>query len=179
MVYVIIGIALLLIAVPIVAVLPNARQKAQMIMRKKARDEGISVELTTIVDPHPKQDKYTGNTGKAIDPKLKVAAYRVQRRRERDWRELPKADWCWVKTNADGWHWSEKPESLSDEVTRWLDLNIRTLPDDVEQVEEMSYNISVYWHERNPGDEQQVFEFLKECIDLSPHPPPEEDPDAS
>ena len=58
MIYLIIGFALLLIIAPIFAILPSARQKEQMNMRRKAMAEGVSVELTSIQDPVPNQDKY-------------------------------------------------------------------------------------------------------------------------
>ena len=102
MVYVIIGVALLFIIVPIIAVLPSARQKEQMRMRAAARKAGIAVELTSIEDPEPAQDKYISPTGRALEPVLKTAAWRVQRDRGRGWRELPPVAWCGVR-RATGW----------------------------------------------------------------------------
>ncbi|HCC44491.1 MAG TPA: hypothetical protein DEQ32_08855, partial [Gammaproteobacteria bacterium] len=58
MVYLIIGIVLLIVLVPIFSVLPSARQKQQMMMRQTARAAGVSVDLTIIDDPNPDQDKY-------------------------------------------------------------------------------------------------------------------------
>ena len=94
MVYVLIGVILIVVIVPIISVLPSARQKEQMQMRMIARAAGVSVELTSIDDPNPKQGKYIAYTGKPIPPVLKVVAYRLQRKRARDWRHLPKVSWC-------------------------------------------------------------------------------------
>ena len=58
MVYLIIGIAILLIIVPIFAVLPSAKQKAQMALRQQAQRAGVNVGLTQINDPQPDQPKY-------------------------------------------------------------------------------------------------------------------------
>jgi hypothetical protein len=176
MVYVIIGVALLLIIVPIIGVLPSAQQKAQMRMRNAARAAGVSVDLTSIDDPNPKQEKYTSNTGKALPAVLKVAAYRVQRNRGGDWRQLPKVDWCLNKTREEGWQWAPSaPEAMSDELRQWLPAAVESLPADVEQVQETEYNIMVHWHERTEGDEVSVFDFLKHCADLPLHKPVKDD----
>ena len=94
MVYFIIGIVLLVIVVPIFSVLPSARQRQQMKMRQGARAAGVSVDLTTIDDPNPEQDKYISHTGRSIPARLNVAGYRIQRRRQQNWRRLPEVDWC-------------------------------------------------------------------------------------
>ena len=66
MIYIIIGLVLLLIAAPIIAVLPSKRQKEQMKLRQQAMAQGISVELTSIDDPIPEQKKYITGTGKQL-----------------------------------------------------------------------------------------------------------------
>lgn len=167
MTYVIIGVVLLLIIVPIFSVLPSVRQRQQMAMRMAARGEGVSVELTTIKDPNPDQEKYISHIGKRIEPDLKVAAYRVQRHRESGWRQLQQVNWCLKKDLAGAWHWDQPAHpAMSDELQRFLDEQVPALPEDVEQVHEVGYNIVVYWHERNAGDEKVVFDFLKQCAAL-------------
>ncbi len=167
MVYVLIGVILLAIIVPIISVLPSARQKERMQMRMVARAAGVSVELTSIDDPNPKQDKYIGNTGKPIPAVLKVVAYRLQRKRERDWRELPKVSWCLLKDLENNWCWKSEPDPLMNkELAEWLWEIAPSLPADVVQIEEDSYTLCVYWHERTRGDEQAVLDFLKDCVEL-------------
>ena len=176
MAYVIIAVVLLLIIVPIFSVLPSARQREQMAMRNAARAEGVTVELTSIADPNPKQDKYISHIGKPIDPVLKVAAYRVQRRRSSNWRLLPQVNWRFSRDLEGNWHPQQSAsEHISDDLAAWLPEQVVQLPADVEQVEEMNYNIIVYWHERRPGDEKKVFEFLKQCAGLPLHKPLEDD----
>ena len=168
MVYVLIGAILVAIIVPIISVLPSARQKERMQMRMIARAAGVSVELTSIDDPNPKQKKYIGYTGKRIPAVLKVVAYRLQRKRERDWRHLPKVSWCMFKDPDNNWRWkSELNEVMNKQLAGWLEDVAPNLPVDVVQIEEDSYNVSVYWHERFKGDEQVVLDFLKHSTDLS------------
>jgi hypothetical protein len=179
LVYVIIGLVLLIIIAPIISVLPSARQKEQMVMRKSAREAGISVELTSIDDPNPDQEKYVSHIGKKIPAKLKVAGYRIQRRRIGDWRRLPAVNWCLEKKFEDGWQWTETSQSMSGVLKRFLDEEVPKLPDDVEQVEESDYNIVVYWRERTKGSEGNVLDFLKRCAELALREPDKNENDDS
>jgi hypothetical protein len=168
MVYVLIGVILMVIIVPIISVLPSARQKERMQMRMIARAAGVSVELTSIDDPNPKQGKYIAYTGKPIPAVLKVVAYRLQRKRARDWRHLPKVSWCMFRGLDNNWHWkAELNEAMNNELAEWIEAVAPGLPPDVVQIEEDSYNICVYWHERSKGDEQTVLGFLKHSSELS------------
>ena len=176
LVYVIIGLVLLVVIMPLIAVLPSARQKEQMKMRDAARAAGVSVELTSIDDPNPNQDKYITQTGRAMQPVLKVVAYRLQRKPAGDWRRTTAIPWCLKKNSDGGWQWShERNPAMSDELYYWLLGAVEDLPEDVEQVEESGDNLAVYWHERNPGSEAEVIEFLKHCASLPLHKPVAED----
>ena len=178
MAYLIIAAALLFIIVPIIGVLPSARQKAQMTMRNVARGAGVTVEITVIEDPNPDQEKYISNLGRKLEPKLNVAGWRLQRRRDRDWRQLPRVDWC-LKRNLDSsWRWEPAPPpAMNPALVAWLDGTVQSLPADVEQVREQAYTIEVFWHEREPGSETQVIEFLRGCAALPLHAPDDENPD--
>ena len=168
MVYVLIGAILVAIIVPIISVLPSARQKERMQMRMIARAAGVSVELTSIDDPNPQQEKYITYTGKRIPSVLKVVAYRLPRKRERGWRHLPEVSWCMFKDLDSNWRWkSELNEVMNKQLAEWLENAAPNLPADVVQIEEDSYNIRVYWHERFKGDEQVVLSFLKNSTELS------------
>lgn len=76
MVYLFIGLVMLMIIAPIVSILPGKSQKQIMAVRRAAMARGISVELTTIEDPNPDQDKYRTSTGKALPATLQLAAYK-------------------------------------------------------------------------------------------------------
>ena len=76
MVYLFIGLVLLMLIAPIVSILPGKSHKQIMAVRRAAMARGISVELTTIDDPSPDQDKYRTSTGRALPAKLQVAAYK-------------------------------------------------------------------------------------------------------
>lgn len=183
MAYIIIAVVLALIIVPIIAVLPSARQKEQMNMRKHAMGEGVSVELRTIDDPNPDQEKYVSHTGKQLPRDLKVVAYRLQRRREGDWRRLPKVEWrLQRKQNPPEGNefvdfvWVRKPvDDMSDELIECIESRINQLPDDVEQVEEVGYIITIDWHEKTVGQEQIVIDFLKHCAAVPLHKPDDTD----
>ena len=177
MTYLIIGIILLLIIAPLFAILPSARQKEQMNMRKEAMGKGISVELTGILDPIPHQDKYISNTGKRLEPILKVAAYRVLRKKPRQWRLSSAIDWGLERgeDNApdlpDTWCWSQaKPDALSKEMVGFLVNEIASLPDDVVKIDEMNYVLSVYWHERSgEAGLASIVRFLNGCVEIPLH----------
>ncbi len=153
----------------------------QMKMRNVARQAGVMVELTSIDDPNPKQEKYTSHLGKALPPVLKAIAWRFQRKRDTDWRQQPKVGWCLYRDLDNQWHWREQPpEAMSQALRAWLDAAVKKLPEDVEQVEESVYTISVYWHERQQFTEGAVIDFLKDCANLPLHEPvdPDEETDA-
>jgi len=168
MVYVIIGVAMLFIIVPIIAVLPSPRQKAQMRMRAAARAHGVAVELTQIDDPVPVQEKYISPTGQTMPPILKTAAYRLPRKRPADRRSLTTIEWQCISGRS-GWEWSFPNEHVTSEFKAWLQGAVEKLPDDVELVIEESWSITVHWHERVEGTEKAVFEFLKECASRDVH----------
>lgn len=173
MVYVVIGLVLLLIIGPIIAVLPSQRQKEQMALRQLAMGLGINVELTSIPDPVPKQDKYVSSLGKPLDPILKVIAYRKARKMPDEWRratmvnwsierrlesdddDLP-ANWCWV---------DERPATLPKEFVTHLSTTLAELPNDVERVDEMNRTLSVYWHERDDAAAvRRIDQFFDGCM---------------
>lgn len=177
MTYLIIGFILLLIIAPLFAILPSARQKEQMNMRKEAMAKGISVELTSIHDPIPHQEKYISNTGKRLEPILKVAAYRVGRKKPRHWRLSPAIDWELERGEDSSpdlpgtWCWSQaKPDALSKEMGNFLVNEIASLPDDVVKIDEMNYVLSVYWHERSgEAGLSSTVRFLNGCIEIPLH----------
>ena len=167
MVYVLIGVILIAIIVPIISVLPSAKQRERMQMRMNARAAGVSVELTSIDDPNPKQDKYITYTGKRIPAVLRVVAYRLQRKRKTDWRQLPEVSWSLFTDLHENWRWKSEPnEGMNRQLREWLENTAPDLPSDVVQVEEDSYSICVYWHESTRGDEQVVLDFLKQTAEL-------------
>ncbi|HAK52538.1 MAG TPA: hypothetical protein DCM54_11645 [Gammaproteobacteria bacterium] len=172
MVYIIIGTVLLLIIAPIVAVLPSARQKQQMAMRRQAMGLGVNVEITSITDPIPKQEKYLSSTGKQLEPNLSVTAYRVARKMPQSWRKIPLVNWTIerrVASEGDDlpgtWCWDpNKPNDMSKELTDFIVAEIVSMPDDVVRVDENNRIISGNWHERGDVDGvQQIATFLDGC----------------
>lgn len=177
MVYVFIGIVILLIIAPIIAVLPSKRQKEQMVLRKKAMGQGVSIEFVSIEDPDPDPDKYVSNTGKPLERVIQVVAYRLLRPTPSEWREVPRIDWCAVR-RADsasgdlpsGWAWeNDLPALMSNELKSFIANGLHKLPNDVVRVDEVRNVISVYWNERGGEDAVDVIiEFLKECAGITP-----------
>ena len=183
MAYIIIAVILALIILPIFAILPSARQKEQMAMRKKAMSAGVSVKLTAIDDPNPKQQKYISHTGKALPPVLKVIGYRLQRRRANDWRRRPEVEWCLQKkpdslkdNETRVFSWTAPPgKDMSAELVSFINGQLSELPEDVEQIEEDGYIVTVYWHEKHAGDESKIIDFLRQCIEIPLHIPIDDD----
>ena len=177
MAYLIIGIILLLVIAPLFAILPSARQKEQMNMRREAMGMGIGVELTGIQDPVPRQDKYISGTGKRLEPILKVAAYRVSREKPQHWRLSPVISWGLERGEdaspvlPDTWRWSQaKPDTLSAEMEEFLIRELATLPDDVMKIDEKNYIVSAYWLERSgPAGLASIVRFLNGCIEVPLH----------
>jgi len=177
MTYLIIGIAIIFVIAPIFAILPSARQKDQMKLRQIAMGQGVRVELTSIQDPIPRQDKYLSNTGKPLSPLLSVAAYRKVRPKPEQWRLAPRLDWSVEKReiqskNLPGnWHWtSGKPSTISDEFESFLRVQLDNLPDDVVKIEEINYFLSIYWHESSgEGGLSSIVRFLDACTKVAPN----------
>jgi hypothetical protein len=174
MAYLLIGFILLLIIAPMFALLPSARQKEQMNLRNAATGKGIIVELTSILDPIPRQDKYISNTGKRLEPLLKVVAYRVSRKKPRHWRLQPSVDWGLERGDEDApelpgtWRWNPlKSDDLPLKIERFLVSELASLPDDVVKIDEINRVLSIYWHERSGDDGLAVIvRFLNGCIEI-------------
>lgn len=182
MTYVIIALVLLMIIAPIFAILPSKRQKAQMVLRRKAMENGFSVELTRIDDPDPDPQQYLSNTGKPLERVMAAIAYRKLRRRPPDWRRVPAEAWCVVRRRKaqgqglpSGWDWEVKPAEPNPQLFLVLGRELPDLPNDVVKVEDIDYVTSVYWNE-NGGDEalSSIMEFSKAISNIAPLLPPSE-----
>jgi len=171
--YILIAFLMLVIIAPIIAILPSAKQKAQMAKRQQAMAGGIQVELTKIDDPDPDPEKYLSNTGKPLERRMSVAAYRIPRKRPVDWRQAPSTDWAANRVRqgsevigaavpAVGWLWDGSPDaSLANDLSEFIAANLVGLPNDVARVEEKKYVISVFWQETD--EVSQIIDFLESC----------------
>jgi len=184
--YLLIGLALCMIIGPAFMLLPSKRQREQMTLRRRASTEGLQVELSRIDDPDPEPGKYISLTGKPLDPILKCIAYRMPRKRIRDWRKQPVVNWKIAKKPgarndslpAD-WEWLETTsEKLPEQLKSAIREGLQQLPADVVVVEEKNYQVSIFWHER--GGEAglaAMIHFLKTVVS-TPLIEPEEDDSA-
>ena len=171
MVWIILILVALLILAPAYALLPSARQKNQMFMRKAAMAEGIGVELTHIEDPDPDPDKYLTSTGKPMERKLSVAAYRLPRAHVDSWKKQKRLNWVLVKSGKDfsdlpgGWQWEEgDAHLLPAALSSFIEDRIVNLPGDVIRIDERNGILSLYWHESDEEDAVgRVIDFLKDC----------------
>lgn len=174
MTYLLIGLALCTIIGPVFMLLPSKRQRAQMALRVKARAEGVQVELTRIDDPDPEPGKYTGLTGKPLQPILNCVAYRMPRKRFTDWRARPMVNWKVVKKRGVkndllpfDWQWLETTwETLSPPLRTVITDGLPNLPVDVVAIEEKNFQVSIFWHERGgETDLATMVQFLKAVIE--------------
>ncbi len=177
--YLIIGVILLVVVAPIFAILPSTRQRQQARMRKEARAGGVSVELTSIEDPDPDPERYLTATGRPMERRLAVVAWRVTRKRPQDWRLAPQINWTYERVSGaaeanlpQGWR-GQFETSVEDEgdselngaaeLDSLLRASLDDLPGDVAKIEETKYLVSVYWNERNEADAVRIITFLKRC----------------
>jgi hypothetical protein len=174
MVYLIIAFAILLIAAPIMAVLPSKRDKERMKKRQTAMRAGISVEMAIIDDPDPDPQKYLSTTGKPIPRRLSVAAYRIQRIKPKDRTTGEPPAWVALRYKyrhrtklSRHWYWEgAAPGPEISPISEFLVGQLDRLPADAVKVEEKNYFISSYWHE--DGEVQEVIDFLKRCATVGP-----------
>ncbi len=182
MVYIIIGLVLLLIIAPIISIMPTAKQKAQMVKRRQAMANNIRVDLTRIDDPDPDPEKYLSNTGRPLERKCSVTAYRIPRRRPNGWRQAPPTDWAVDRVEGDnslisvlGWRWNGPPDlKVSKDLSEFIVANLSNLPNDVVRVEEKNFIVSVFWNE--VGEVHDTIDFLNGCVAISIFPEAADDP---
>lgn len=169
MTYLIIIIALLMIAAPIIAVLPNAQDKARMVKRRQAMGLGVAVTIASIEDPDPDLKKHRSSTGKPLARKLSCAAYRLSRPKLLGQGAKQESNWAVVRFAArnraplvGNWYWEGAAPGVElAAVSEFLVENLAQLPADVVKVEEKNQFISLYWHE--DGEVQEVIDFLERC----------------
>ncbi|MBV1879618.1 MAG: hypothetical protein KUG79_18390 [Pseudomonadales bacterium] len=168
--YLIIVIIILVIIAPIISILPNARQKTQLVKRKAAMAEGIRVELVQIDDVNARVTISTA--GKEQRPKLSVVAYRFQRARPVSWREVEAREWSLNRVTKNSaqemqqlttdWTWLVEPgQNLTNDLDGYLKRWLADMPDDIVRVEDRGYILSIYWQER--GEVARIIDFLTDC----------------
>ena len=172
MTYFLIGLVVLLVVVPVISILPDAKQRAVMKVRNAAMSRGVGVELTHIPDHAAEAVKRVSGSGRSLSPVLKVAAYRRYRKRPQSRHDLTAISWSLLRV-AKGdddlpahWHWLERPD-LEDPVPLMLFLagKLQRLPESVVSVTEKNRAVSVHWNESGDGQQAEaIFSFLDDCI---------------
>ena len=175
MTYLIIGVVLLLVIGPLFAILPNARQRQQARMRAAARGAGINVSITSIEDPDPDPKRYVTASGRELDRQLPITAWGRPRKRPSDWRSRPQPAWAFARVNGSveaglppGWSEvtpvsGEAVDALREQVVSALP----GLPDDVVQVGEEGFVVSVYWREKDEEAFDTVVGFLQDAAGVA------------
>lgn len=169
--YIIIGVVVLMIVAPILRILPSKRQKAVMAQRRVAMAEGVMVDITVIDDPNPLQEKYRAASGRRMEPRLEIAAWRRACKRSNTWQKEILMDWCaerhfepagGIALVAD-WYWTAPAEVslVPAQKRQLLGERLGQLPDDVVRVEEKNGAVTVYWREREEDEAVRlVLDFL-------------------
>ena len=164
MIYALMILILLLVIAPVIAIMPTAKQKAQMKKRRLAMAAGIRVDLTLIDDPDPNPEKYLSSTGQPLERKLRITAYRLYRKHPLGGASMPiswqldrlgngSADWAEVDTDR---------SRLPDQLLALIQSRLKLFPADVIRIAEKQGLVSVYWHERS--DVAPVLDFLKRAV---------------
>ena len=172
MTYILIGLVLLFVVVPIISILPNEEQRALMKVRKTAMSRGIGVELTTIPDHAAQAEKRVSGSGRPMTPVLKVAAYRRYRKRPQSRHDLPAISWSVLKADEGDdalpgkWKWQEQPALQNAQSLKlFLAEKLEHLPESVVSVTEKNRAISVNWVESADTSQSEIiFSFLDDCI---------------
>ena len=168
MVYLFIGLVLMMLIAPIVSILPGKSQKQIMAVRRAAMARGISVELTTIDDPSPDQDKYRTSTGRALPAKLQVAAYKGLSRLNSSSATLPAFQVQRTPdqdpSSPDAFH-SITDASLPEACRTFLAQYASALPTTVQQIIWDGRQLNVYWVEQ-PDHQmgEKIFTFIEEGL---------------
>ena len=72
--------------------------------------------------------------------------------------------------------WAAPPgKDMSAVLVKFIESKINELPEDIEQIEEVGYIVSIYWHEKRLGDESKIVDFLKQCVEIPLHNPIDDD----
>lgn len=175
MIYILIGLVLLFVVVPIISILPNEEQRALMKVRKIAMSRGIGVELTTIPDHAAQAVKRISGSGRPITPVIKVAAYRRYRKRPQSRHDLPAISWSVLKADEGDdalpgkWKWQEQPALQNAQSLKlFLAEKLEYLPESVVSVTEKNRAVSVHWIESGDACQAEIiFSFLDDCINWS------------
>ena len=122
MTWVIIAVALIIVAGPVFWLLPSPRERRKALLRTEARRAGLVVELASLDKPDATPAERVSAGGVRRQPKVWCAAYRLAL-------PAPPEDgrsWLLRKTSADtgdrvvpGWLRSGRPESLPNDAGYW------------------------------------------------------------
>ena len=166
-----------MILAPVLAILPNAKQRDQLKKRKIAMAHGVRVQLTHIEDPDQDPSKYLSNTGKSLDRKLPTVAYRLARPRSKKWHDEVVNEWAFNremkysgsgvgKSRIPGWQCDQCPKNGFEENWEiFFQEKLPRLPLDVVRVEEKNFMLTIYWNEK--GEVEELLDFLSTCAHLS------------
>nr|WP_067289671.1 hypothetical protein [Marinobacterium profundum] len=127
--------------------MPTPREKAQAMVRSKARTLGLQVQMVRLTAPRA--------TGEAEAEEYERAAYRylrhglsaVQRERLQPW-QLFRIHSLANEGLPEGWSWKQGERMLSQEQLDVLAEVLPTLPVDVVALESTSLYITAFWGER-------------------------------
>ncbi len=178
--YLIIGVVLLIVIGPLLAILPNARQRQQARMRAAARAAGINVSITNIEDPDPDPERYVTASGRLVERKLPVTAWGRPRKRPRDWRSRSQPIWAFARVSGAAEAglppgWSEVVSVDGEDIAALRELvtdALAGLPEDVVQVGEEGFVVSVYWREKDEETFDTVAGFLQDAAGVGVYTPP-------
>jgi hypothetical protein len=167
MAYLIIIVVLALVIAPLFSILPSKSSRQMMVVRRAAMTRGIAVELTTIDDPNPNQEKYRSNTGRPLPTKLSVAAYKGVARKPSQYpiwsiarrinSESEDGGVCGFQSTT------EMP--IGSPLRQFLADTAKDLPSGVQQIAWDGRQLVVFWIESGILlDGEKIFTFLDEGL---------------
>jgi hypothetical protein len=144
--------------------MPTRREKAQALLRSRARTLGLAVQLVTLTGPRA--------TGEADPEEYRKAAYRLLRQNLSSAQRERLVPWQVFRTTSlaceglpPGWSWKHGERLLSVAQLGELSRALTELPDDVMALESTPLHVSAFWGERGaPEDLEKIQRILQHIV---------------
>lgn len=166
MTWILIALIFLVAFGPVLWLVPSKRDKRLAAMRKRAREEGLVVEMRRIPKPDPAPQERVSSGGRTREPVIECASYGLPLSRTLKflptWRLVRKA----AENEADplpDWQYDVRPKGdgrayLADVLDR-VRGTLERLPADVVALEASARMVLAFWLERPGTNEQSVIDL--------------------
>jgi len=172
--WLIIGVAMILIAGPIFWAMPTRRDRERKRLRDEARAQNLTVQMRQIPHPDPSPDARVSAGGVPREPRLEVAAYTwplklpaaIEPRHVPSWRVLYAASGRGSDAQMlpAGWRFDRAGLPLTQSNLDRLGALLERTPAGTVGVECDSQACALYWRERDAGGAVAAIRDLLEAL---------------